>query len=649
MIPCPFTVVSEDLSDLFDQAPISIERLHAMARWLTHESPVVSDAARIRAAKSLARIQERDDRWIALASEVYGLSERDLQHNVALGGDNVLLATLIDICRRRAIHSDKFVLVILLGELAEFDIRHTLPGPQHDFCALWNELVEEVGNRRSYSIRILHEIRQLYISLHEGTDAAPTAFSASTDRLDPILKRPSSYPLCNVASHRTDSTAPVHSPTVPLLAQHGDSSNALLHRSPSGNSNVARQAKQNSIAGPFLPSDPTTPSEVGDAPTATERALLVRTSSDPLDASPSGGVAAALQDTSPAAMFSHTPELEGTTQRNIVAISVSSSFNPLLPTSSVASVPAPTFPPPSHVPPFPKTESLAPFNSTTLSRPIGDTTFPRLRGSGLMNTAGVRFANAVLQLLVHSPPSWNLFKELGDMKGQRGAGGPEGGGGATPLVDAMVRFLEEFMFKEKEPPRMHRPLQQARKMPREDEQEKKELNAVNSFELTYLSDAMKEKKQLKDLLVRSTMMRISLQIVLTCCVKGGKNESAVEFLGLYLDALDEELVELHTYISTHKPASAPSRERFEGQSEVGAREHPVCYYLPLFTILNVADLWMDINRQVQSRRPSHAYSVGGPVRQFACQASPTPSPSKPGERSNSTSRSASPLSLSCIY
>lgn len=87
------------------------------------------------------------------------------------------------------------------------------------------------------------------------------------------------------------------------------------------------------------------------------------------------------------------------------------------------------------------------------------------------------------------------------MKRQRGAGGPESGGGATPLVDATVRFFEEFMFKE-EPPPTHRPLQ-PREMPREDEEEKKETNAANLFELTYLFDAMKEKKQLKDLLVRS--------------------------------------------------------------------------------------------------------------------------------------------------
>jgi ubiquitin carboxyl-terminal hydrolase 10 len=109
-------------------------------------------------------------------------------------------------------------------------------------------------------------------------------------------------------------------------------------------------------------------------------------------------------------------------------------------------------------------------------------------------------ANAVLQLLVHSPPFWNLFRELGDLKGQRGSGGLENGGGATPLVDATVRFFEEFMFKEKEPPPTQQsPQQAAGGKLREDE----EHNPVDSFEPTYMYDAMKEKRQLKNLLVRS--------------------------------------------------------------------------------------------------------------------------------------------------
>jgi hypothetical protein len=65
-------------------------------------------------------------------------------------------------------------------------------------------------------------------------------------------------------------------------------------------------------------------------------------------------------------------------------------------------------------------------------------------------------------------------------------------------------------------------------------------------------------------------------------VKDEKHDDAEEFLDLYLDALDEELVELRTYIGTQKPASAPSVEELEeesqsaeGQTEVGKRDYAV--------------------------------------------------------------------------
>jgi ubiquitin carboxyl-terminal hydrolase 10 len=112
--------------------------------------------------------------------------------------------------------------------------------------------------------------------------------------------------------------------------------------------------------------------------------------------------------------------------------------------------------------------------------------------------------NAVLQLLVHSPPFWNLFGELGDLKGLRGEVGLESSGGATPLLDATVRFIDEFTFKENEPPPIQRPHEQAAGAePREDKEAKKGHNSVDSFEPTYMYDAMKEKRQLKNLLVRS--------------------------------------------------------------------------------------------------------------------------------------------------
>ena len=108
------------------------------------------------------------------------------------------------------------------------------------------------------------------------------------------------------------------------------------------------------------------------------------------------------------------------------------------------------------------------------------------------------FWNAILELLVYSPPCWNLFRELAELKRQPGTRGPESDGGATPLVDATVRFFEEFMFKES--PSTQQPLKQDA---REDEEEKEEQSAANSFEPTYLYDAVKEKRQLKNLPVRS--------------------------------------------------------------------------------------------------------------------------------------------------
>ena len=88
------------------------------------------------------------------------------------------------------------------------------------------------------------------------------------------------------------------------------------------------------------------------------------------------------------------------------------------------------------------------------------------------------------------------------MKRHLGAGGPETGGSATPLMDAMVRFLEEFAIKEKEPLSTQQPLQYiAEGKPSEDEQTKEGHDAVILLKPRYMYDAMKEKSQLQNLLV----------------------------------------------------------------------------------------------------------------------------------------------------
>ncbi|KAH9995509.1 hypothetical protein BJV77DRAFT_222625 [Russula vinacea] len=338
---------------------------------------------------------------------------------------------------------------------------------------------------------------------------------------------------------------------------------------------------------------------------ATEHALPVHTSPRPTNASPPS----ALRDIPPAATLSCP--LEGTTLKDVVTpcaepdaseiLSTASTPAPTLtpgpvpestprvpnetstscdadaaslsnllpPASSVVGSSFPASSPPSRVSPLPNAELLALLDGTTPSGPSGNAALPHLRARGLVNNGSMCFANAVLQLLVYSPPFWNLVWQLEDLKGRRG-GGLESGGCATTLVDAMMRFFDEFVFRDKELPPTQQTLQQpdtTKAKAKEDEVEKKD-NKINkimdSFEPTYLYEAMKEKRQLKHLL-------------------DGKHEDAEEFLGLYLDALDRELVELQTYIRTHKPASVPNIEEFEGevaeaksaegQTEVGKRDY----------------------------------------------------------------------------
>jgi hypothetical protein len=237
-----------------------------------------------------------------------------------------------------------------VNSLAQFDIRHTLPRLQHDFCTLWNGLVQEARNPESSAnpVLILLEIRHLYIALHQGTDAAPTAFSASTWDTHQILYRSSSYPLCDIASHRPDSTTVPNSRAVSLFAQPG----GLPHASPDppsrGSSAVPQQAEPaDFIAGTPSPSDPTTPSEIGDssqAPAATSPALPVHPASHATDPSPPGTVTV-LQDTPPAVTLSHP--LEGTTQQDIVASCAEPHIDESLSTASASSKPGatPTFHP----------------------------------------------------------------------------------------------------------------------------------------------------------------------------------------------------------------------------------------------------------------------------------------------------------------
>ena len=481
------SILENILIKYWDQVPKTVEMGYTLARWCASENQRTAQYAQCIVNWVLATLPERDDRWVELAARIFGLPEREIRDIIVTGDDSVSLAIIIQVTRNlHTFRSDSLRDVLARFSKVDFfkvDILNTLPRLQHDFCTLWNELVQE-ARRHTIPVYILREIRHLYIALHQGTDASPTLFSNFTN-IDITLFVPSSYPLCNIASHRPDSAARVPAPN----------SRAVL-----------RQVKEaNDIQGPRRPSDPTTLSEIGDssqAPAVTSPSSPVHTNTRPTDASLPGVVAAPTTTLAPTPASTAWPvpsELTASCEAGAITTS-----NPLVPSPSLVGSPNPVSPPPSCISPSPNLEFPALLSSTTPSHIIGNDTLPRVRARGLVNTGSMCIANAVLQLLVHSPPFWDLLSELRDLKGKRGEGGPDIGGSATPLVDAMVRFSEEYMFKEKETPPTQQLLQQAAEGKlRKDEKEKKDQNVVNSFDPIYVYDAMKEKRQLKKLLVSS--------------------------------------------------------------------------------------------------------------------------------------------------
>ena len=70
------------------------------------------------------------------------------------------------------------------------------------------------------------------------------------------------------------------------------------------------------------------------------------------------------------------------------------------------------------------------------------TTTTTIRPRGLVNSGNMCFANAVLQMLVYTPPFQKLFVELGKLKAAKDE---KKGSEKTPLVEAMIEFVKEFV------------------------------------------------------------------------------------------------------------------------------------------------------------------------------------------------------------
>ena len=208
----------------------------------------------------VARVQQRDDSWFILASDQLGIPETVLRLHAA-HGDDLSFAILMYITRKQFYHfrQSLWPTIVILGILdaaSKFNVEDSSPELQHEFCALWNQLVRKAQDEDKESIPmfILKPIRHVYIRLHQGTNCAPTRFSASTTHENDILDDPNSYPMCNLTGHvhnRSSSTTSL--PTV----SHDDPS-------PSPASLASPAAPSFSLPAPFCVDDSITTMSLHD-------------------------------------------------------------------------------------------------------------------------------------------------------------------------------------------------------------------------------------------------------------------------------------------------------------------------------------------------------------------------------------------------
>ena len=212
----------------------SVEVIQSLRHWAVKNDEFTPFIQRI-TAQAVVDVRERGESWISLVKDEFDLPDTVIRKYIA-HGNSVLLSILIHITRR-TIRTGSGTPRVLLS-LSGFSIHDTLPGLQHAFCTLWNDILLEARalGPDNIHVDVLRELRHVYIDLHRGTDASPTAFSGVTFDFDPILDDPRSYRFCNIANHRQDlsiHTSISGSFVLPSPTQLDQSPGALPHHSPS--------------------------------------------------------------------------------------------------------------------------------------------------------------------------------------------------------------------------------------------------------------------------------------------------------------------------------------------------------------------------------------------------------------------------------
>ena len=193
--------------------PVSTSIANILGEWRNNEDEDDMQA-QFQISMIIAEREPLDDSWYIFASNILGIPEASLR-DYATHGDSLSLIILIYCVRQQFTHFRKSYwlpdVLFVLTTVSNFDVKDTSLELQHKFCALWNQIVNKAQSDRDWEMEfyILKPIRNVYLTLHQGTDSAPTQFSPSFGHWDGNLHEPSSYPVCKVRDHCSDSR-PIH-------------------------------------------------------------------------------------------------------------------------------------------------------------------------------------------------------------------------------------------------------------------------------------------------------------------------------------------------------------------------------------------------------------------------------------------------------
>ena len=208
LTPDPFRVLHIAVSEYGHTDPLTAIIAKILRGCVTTDGNVASYYAQLAISEVVvARRQSYDDSWYSLASDELAIP-RVVLRDYAAHGDSLLLLNLIYAVRLqfnlfKKPSWPKYGFSFVLKAASNLDVKDTLPKLRHEFCALWNQIVNEVqdSNNRDMASFILRRIRNVFLALHGDTNSAPTQFSTSTNDWDVILCVPSSYPVCKVPGH----------------------------------------------------------------------------------------------------------------------------------------------------------------------------------------------------------------------------------------------------------------------------------------------------------------------------------------------------------------------------------------------------------------------------------------------------------------